>query len=69
MGENRVYHYRCRACGMTHLIRMTTEQAAKLSVCPSMVYDILPQLQGCYKTMIHRGTCPTCEGERTVQPI
>jgi hypothetical protein len=66
---DKVYRYTCRYCGMVHLVRMTEEQHNQLARVPSKVYDLLSRLMGCYKTMIHRGTCPTCQSERTVRPV
>ena len=63
-----VYRYKCRECGMISRVNMTEEQHERLTKAPRLVYDLLPQLQGVYKTMIRRGTCPHCYSEGAVRP-
>ena len=63
-----VYRYKCKYCGMVHNVSMTEEQQAVVVKSPYKVHDILPRLMGCYKAMIHHGTCPSCEREGTVRP-
>lgn len=57
-----VFIYKCRDCEMSHHISMTSEQAELLNKNPRKVYDVLPQLSGCYKEMIQHRTCPHCGG-------